>query len=66
MEFCRHCGKSTSSATDVLQLGGISYEVMYCAECGIAGSAFRLSREGKREGPADSLMLRRLHKPAKK
>jgi len=49
-----------------LQVGGVTYEVRYCAECGIAGSAFRLSRDGKREGPADNLMLRRLHKPANK
>lgn len=66
MEFCRHCGKTTNSARDILNVGGLRYEVMYCSECGIAGSAFRLSRDGRREGPADNLMLRRLHKPAKK
>ena len=64
--FCRHCGRDTNCATEVLDVGGIRYEVMYCSECGIAGSAFRLSREGRREGPADGLMLRRLHKPANK
>lgn len=65
-QFCRHCGKDTHSATENLEVGGVRYEVVYCAECGIAASAFRLSRSGQREGPADNLMLRRLHKPAKK
>jgi hypothetical protein len=65
-EFCRHCARATNSATDVLEVGGVRFEVVYCSECGIAGSAFRLSRSGAREGPADNLMLRRLHKPAKK
>jgi hypothetical protein len=66
VQFCRHCGRETESATDVLKVGATSYDVIYCSECGIASSAFRLSREGKREGPADNMMLRRLHKPAKK
>ncbi len=66
MEFCRHCAKQTHSATDLIDVGGVRYEVVYCSECGIASSGFRLSRDGKREGPADNLMLRRLHKPAKK
>lgn len=66
LAFCRHCGKDTNSAKDILEVGGVRYEVMYCSECHIAGSAFRLSRDGRREGPADGLMLRRLHKPAPK
>ena len=66
LSFCRHCGRDTNCAVDTIEVGGVRYEVMYCAECGIAGSAFRLSRDGKREGAADSLMLRRLHKPASK
>ena len=64
--YCRHCGKQTQSGTDVLNVGGVSYEVVYCSECGIASSAFRLSRDGSREGPADNIVLRRLHKPAEK
>lgn len=64
--FCRHCGKPTASATDVIKVGDVSYEVVYCSECGIASSGFRLARDGSREGPADNLMLRRLHKPEKK
>jgi len=47
-------------------VGGVRYEVVYCSECGIASSAFRLAGDGSREGPADNLMLRRLHQPAKK
>ncbi|HKZ59128.1 MAG TPA: hypothetical protein VJ547_04665 [Candidatus Thermoplasmatota archaeon] len=47
-------------------MGGVRYEVVYCSECGIASSAFRLAGDGSREGPADNLMLRRLHQPAKK
>ena len=66
MQFCRHCGRETHSAKDTLDVGGVRYEVIYCSECGIASSAFKLSRDGKREGPADNMMLRRLHKPAKK
>jgi hypothetical protein len=66
MQFCRHCGRETQSATDVLKVGGTNFDVIYCSECGIASSAFRLSRDGKREGPADNVMLRRLHKPAKR
>lgn len=63
--FCRHCGKDTSSATQLIKVGDVSYEVVYCSECEIASSAFRLSRSGAREGPADNLMLRRLQKPPK-
>lgn len=67
LAFCRHCGKDTHSANDIIEVGGIKYDVSYCSECGIASGAFRLSRDGKsREGPADNLMLRRLHKPNKK
>jgi hypothetical protein len=65
--FCRHCGKETISANEVIEVGGMKYEVSYCAECGIAAGAFRLSKDGKSlEGPADNLMLRRLHRPPKK
>jgi hypothetical protein len=49
----------------VLKVGATSYEVVYCSECGIASSGFRLGQGGAREGPADTLMLRRLHKPTK-
>ena len=67
LSYCRHCGKETNSAQDVIDVGGVKYEVSYCAECGIAAGAFRLSRDGKsREGAADNLMLRRLHRPDKK
>ena len=65
--FCRHCGKETMSATDVIEVGGVKYEVSYCDNCGIASGAFRLARDGRsREGPADNLMLRRLHRPKNK
>ena len=66
VNYCRHCDRKTQSATEFLKVGGVSFEVVYCSECGIASSAFRLSGAGTREGPADSLMLRRLHKPTKK
>lgn len=67
LAFCRHCGKETLSATDVIEVGGVKYEVSYCDNCGIASGAFRLSRDGRsREGPADNLLLRRLHRPEKK
>jgi hypothetical protein len=67
LSFCRHCGKDTASATDVIEVGGVKYEVSYCDNCGIASGAFRLSRDGhSREGPADNIVLRRLRRPEKK
>jgi len=54
------------SATQVIEVGGVKYEVSYCDNCGIASGAFRLSRDGRsREGAADNIMLRRLHRPRK-
>jgi hypothetical protein len=67
LAFCRHCGKDTFSATQMLEVGGTKYEVSYCDNCGIASGAFRMSRDGRsREGPADNLVLRRLRRPEKK
>lgn len=65
--FCRHCKRDTESATDVIEVGSVRYDVSYCSECGIANSAFRLSKDGKSKGAAaDNILLRKMHRPARK
>lgn len=65
--YCRHCGRQTESATEVIEVGGVRYEVSYCSNCGIASGAFRLTDEGRSaEGVPDNILLRKMHRPERK
>jgi uncharacterized Zn finger protein len=64
--YCRHCGRETESATELVEVGGIRYEVSYCANCGIASGAFRLTTDGKsREDVPENILLRKMHRTEK-
>lgn len=65
--FCRHCGRETESATEVIEVGGVRYEVSYCSNCGIASGAFRLTDKGRSsEGVPDNILLRKMHRSERK
>lgn len=51
----------------MVEVGGVRYEVSYCASCGIASGAFRLTKEGKSKADVpDNILLRKMHRPERK
>ncbi len=65
--YCRHCNRETESATEVIEVAGVQYEVSYCANCGITSGAFRLTKDGKSsEGVPENILLRKMHRPERK